>query len=55
MLSQAYVDGITDTVTHHIASPLTVGQIAAAKDTVECFSGLSRPLVPWRLRSGHQP
>ena len=34
MLSQAYVDGITDTVTHHIASPLTAGQIAAAEDTV---------------------
>jgi hypothetical protein len=34
MLSQAYVDGITDTVTHHIASPLTAGQIAVAEDTV---------------------
>ena len=30
MVSQAYVDGITDTVTHHIASPLTAGQIEIA-------------------------
>ena len=28
MLSQPYVDGITDTVTHDLASSLTVGQIA---------------------------
>jgi hypothetical protein len=34
MVSQPYVDGITDTVTHRIASPLTAGQIAAAEDTV---------------------
>ena len=34
MVSQPYVDGITDTVPHHIASALTVGQIAAAEDTV---------------------
>jgi hypothetical protein len=27
-MSQPYVDGITDTVTHDIASSLTVGQIA---------------------------
>jgi len=33
MISQAYVDGITDTVTHHIASLLTADQIAAADDT----------------------
>jgi hypothetical protein len=30
MVSQLYVDGITDTVTHHIASSLTAGQIAIA-------------------------
>jgi len=30
MVSQAYVDGITDTVTHHIASTLTAGQIEIA-------------------------
>ena len=30
MVSQPYVDGITDTVTHHIASSLTAGQIAIA-------------------------
>jgi hypothetical protein len=34
MVSQAYADGITDTVTHHIASRLTAGQLAAAEDTV---------------------
>ena len=28
MVSQPYVDGITDTVSHHIASPLTASQIA---------------------------
>ena len=27
-MAQPYVDGITDTVTHHIASSLTAGQIA---------------------------
>jgi hypothetical protein len=34
MMSQPYVDGITDTVTHHIASSLTTGQIAARQDTL---------------------
>ena len=34
MVSQPYVDGITDTVPHHIASPLTAGQIAVSEDTV---------------------
>jgi hypothetical protein len=34
MVSQPYVDGITDTVTHDIASSLAVGQIAASPDTV---------------------
>jgi hypothetical protein len=34
MMSQPYVDGITDTVPHHIASSLTAGQIAADKDTL---------------------
>jgi hypothetical protein len=29
MMSQPYVDGITDTVTHDIASSLIVGQITA--------------------------
>ena len=33
-MSQAYVDGITDTVPHSIASSLTAGQIAADGDTV---------------------
>jgi hypothetical protein len=34
MMSQPYVDGITDTVTHDIASSLTVGQITAGQDTL---------------------
>ncbi|HLM89023.1 MAG TPA: hypothetical protein VK284_08345 [Streptosporangiaceae bacterium] len=34
MISQPYVDGITDTVTHAIASSLTAGQIAAGEDTL---------------------
>ena len=34
MISQPYVDGITDTVTHAIASSLTAGQIAVGEDTL---------------------
>jgi len=34
MMSQPYVDGITDTVPHHIASTLTAGQIAVGEDTL---------------------
>ena len=34
MVSQPYVDGITDTVPHNFASSLTAGQIAADKDTI---------------------
>jgi hypothetical protein len=34
MISQPYVDGITDTVTHAIASSLTAGQIAADQNTL---------------------
>ena len=36
MVSQPYVDGITDTVSHGITSTLTVGQIeiAAGQDTL---------------------
>jgi len=34
MVSQPYVDGITDTVSHGIASSLTAGQITADKGTV---------------------
>jgi hypothetical protein len=36
MVSQPYVDGITDTVTHGITSTLTAGQIdiAAGEDTL---------------------
>ena len=34
MMSQPYVDGITDTVPHHIASSLSADQIAAGKDTL---------------------
>ena len=30
MVSQTYVDGITDTVSHGVASTLTAGQIAIA-------------------------
>ena len=34
MMSQPYVDGITDTVTRSFASSLTAGQITVAGDTV---------------------
>ncbi len=34
MISQPYVDGITDTVPHNIASGLTADQITAAEDTL---------------------
>ncbi len=34
MMAQPYVDGITDTVAHSIASSLTAGEIAADEDTV---------------------
>ena len=34
MMSQPYVDGITDTVPHQFASSLTAGQIADGEDTV---------------------
>ena len=34
MMSQPYVDGITDTVPHRIASSLTAGQLAADEDTL---------------------
>ena len=34
MISEPYVDGITDTVTHDIASHRTAGQIAAGQDTL---------------------
>ena len=34
MVSQPYVDGITDTVTHSITSSLTADRIAADEDTV---------------------
>jgi hypothetical protein len=33
-MSQPYVDGITDTVTHNLASTLTAGQIPAGQDTL---------------------
>ena len=33
-MSQPYVDGITDTVTHNLARNLTAGQIAACEDTL---------------------
>jgi hypothetical protein len=33
-MSQLYVDGITDTVPHTIASSLTAGQIPAGEDTI---------------------
>ena len=35
MESQPYVDGITDTVPHRIASSLTIGQIAAENETLK--------------------
>ena len=34
MVSQPYVDGITDTVTHNIASSLTADRITADEETV---------------------
>lgn len=34
MMSQPYVDGITDTVTHALGSSLTLGQIAACQNTI---------------------
>ena len=34
MVSQPYVDGITDTVTHNITSSLTADRIAADEETV---------------------
>ncbi len=34
MVSQLYVDGITDTVPHDIASTLTADQIAADEETL---------------------
>jgi len=37
MVSQPYVDGITDTVPHHITSSLTVRQIAAENGTFTVF------------------
>jgi len=33
-MSQPYVDGITDTVTHDLGSSLTAGQIAASQDAL---------------------
>ena len=33
MVSQPYVDGITDTAPHSIASSLTAGRIAVGEDT----------------------
>jgi hypothetical protein len=33
-MSQPYVDGVTDTVTHNLASSLTAGQITAGQDTL---------------------
>jgi len=33
-MSQPYVDGITDTVTHNLARSLTAGQITAGQDTL---------------------
>ena len=33
-MSQHYVDGITDTVTHDLGSSLAVGQTAAYQDTL---------------------
>ncbi len=34
MMSQPYVHGITETLTHHIASSLTAGHIAADGNTL---------------------
>jgi hypothetical protein len=56
MVSQLYVDGITDTVPHDVASTLTAGQIACGlRGDAQLLGGLSRPLVPRRRRDGHQP
>jgi hypothetical protein len=33
-MSQSYIDGITDTVPHSIASSLKAGQIATGEDTI---------------------
>ena len=38
MVSQPYVDGITDTVPHHIASALAAGQIAATAPAEDAVS-----------------
>jgi hypothetical protein len=37
MMSQPYVDGITDTVPHGIASTLTAGQIAGDENTLSVW------------------
>ena len=37
MVSPLYVDGITDTVPHNIASSLTAGQTAADEDTISIW------------------
>ncbi|MGO9190919.1 MAG: hypothetical protein ACLP8X_21030 [Streptosporangiaceae bacterium] len=37
MVSQLYVDGITDTVPHNIASSLTANQTAADEDTISIW------------------
>jgi len=34
MMSQPYVDGITDTVSHRVTSSLTAGQIAAEESVL---------------------
>lgn len=34
MMSQPYVDGVTETVTHNIASSLTAGQIEVGQDSL---------------------
>ena len=34
MMSQPYIDGITNTVTHDFGSSLTVGEIVARQDTL---------------------
>ena len=37
MVSQLYVDGITDTVPHNIASSLTADQTAVGEDTISIW------------------
>jgi len=37
MIAPSYVDGITDTVTHNIASSLTAGHLATGTDTVSIW------------------